>query len=112
MANMMSKTSVVIMGISIPVRYTIHDPAYVEWTIDAWELHQNPDSNYPHHEMNLLQILLRVHYSDLIESVCRETTYYNNYAAAASVADDWADSLRYTKQGLKGLFNEEEDIPF
>lgn len=97
----MNKTSVTIMGISIQIRYHIHDPAYVEWTL------QRADKDDD--EMELLNVLLRVHYSDFIEAACREQAYYDSYAAAAA-ADDWADSLSYAK-GIQNIFKD-EDIPF
>lgn len=103
----MNKTTVVIMGKAITIQYAVHEPAYVEWQMNA------PVEGLED-EMELLNVLLRTHYSDFIESACREASFYNAYAATAA-ADDWMDSLRYTQGIRRGLFNpgdEEEDIPF
>jgi len=105
--QMMHKTQVTIMGISIVIHYEIHDPAYVEWRIQE-------TSEDLKNEMELLNILLRTHYTGFIESACREACFYDSYATNAAT-DDWTDSLRYTQGIRSGLFNpqdDDDDIPF
>lgn len=104
----MQSTLVVIMGLPVAIKYAIHDPAYVEWTLEGVMVDCLED--YPNDEMKLLEVLLRTHYSEFIESCCREACYYDNYASQAAVADDWADSLRYVS-AAKNLFKD-EDVPF
>ena len=104
----MKKTAVIIMGIPLNIRYNIHEPSYVEWNLDLLEKSANPPDNYD--EMELLNILLRTHYCNFIESACRENAFYENYAATQA-ADDWADSLRYVKTATC-LFEDNEDISF
>ena len=105
----MQRAVVTIMGVAIEIKFAIHDPAYVEWRIAAVGVDPTVD-DWPADEMELLDVLLRTHYSPYIEAACRETCYYNNYASAAAAADDWADALQYVK-AAKNLFKD-EDIPF
>lgn len=106
--DLVNKADVTIMGISVRIKYAIHDPAYVEWKLEEAN-QESAVEGWPDDEMELLNVLLRVHYSDFIEAACREQAYYDSYAASAA-ADDWADSLSYAK-GIQGLFKD-EDIPF
>lgn len=102
----MDKITVVIMGKAITIHYTMHEPAYVEWTLGT------PIEGLEK-EMDLLNVLLRTHYCDFIESACREAAFFNAYAATVA-ADDWMDSHRYTHGIRRELFNpdDEEDCPF
>jgi hypothetical protein len=71
----MEDFDVLIMGYPINICYRIHDPSYVEWSlvnkIGAAE------------EIELLNILLRVHYGEFIEAAIREHHFYESYAKSA-----------------------------
>lgn len=70
----LTETEVYIMGYPVTIAYTIHEPSYVEWKIRAttrWE-----------DEHDLLNVLLRIHYAEFIEAVCREHSFYVAYADA------------------------------
>lgn len=106
----MSRVKVTIMGIPINIMYTINEPSYVEWRIEAAVGIQT--QSYPKDEMEMLNILLRTHYSPFIEAACREAFHFETMAQNYA-ADDWMDSLKYMK-GVKKIFEDytQEDIPF
>lgn len=96
-----SRTEVIILGRPIRVHFTIHEPAYVEWSLI-------PKDEGNETEMKLLDMLLRTHYCQFIESACREAAFYQAYAASAA-SDDWADDLAFIKYAKELLT---EDVPF
>jgi hypothetical protein len=98
---------ITIMGITIRVHYTIHEPSYVEWELrSAQQKMENlSEKHYPIKEMQLLSVLLRTHYSQFIEAVIRESAFYQSYAESQG-RDDYIPPL-----DAFSVFND-EDVPF
>ena len=64
----MLDTIVYLMGYAIKIRYAIHHPSYVEWKLMASEKWVD--------EHDVLDLVLRYHYSNYIEAACREHSFY------------------------------------
>jgi hypothetical protein len=101
-------TTVCIMGIMIPIKYRIHDPSYVEWSMET----AADKDEFTVEERELLNVLLRVHYGGFIEAALREAAFYENYANS-QVSDNydyWIDD--YMKFATSSKLFTDEDIPF
>lgn len=68
----MIETEIYILGYPVMIRYIVHDPSYVEWHLVC-----NHSARDVH---DLLNVLLRVHFSEFIEAACREHHFYKLYA--------------------------------
>ena len=95
----MNEMEIYILGHAIKIKFQIHDRGYIAWKL-------SPEKWLPEHD--LLDVLLRIHCQQLIESYCREEAHYQHYAANAQY-DDRMDSYRYAMGPYK---KPEEDIPF
>lgn len=81
----MTKTEIYIMGYPVQIAYKIHHPDYVEWDLKAsktWEA-----------EHDILNVLLRIHYSQFIEAAVREHAFMEQYAATAGYPNDKYEDL-------------------
>jgi hypothetical protein len=64
----MERVEIYLLGYPLLIKYAIHEHGYVEWNLvasDKWES-----------EHDLLNLLLRMHHSSMIESICREHGFY------------------------------------
>lgn len=108
----MYKTDVIIMGYSIDIYFTLHEPSYVEWEIGASRWASEDKKATFRAEADLLNVLLRTHYSEFIESRCREADFYRSYAESQG-ASDWQDAAVYAGLSFKSLLSDDdEDSPF
>lgn len=85
----MNEIEIYLLGYPLLISYQLHDPNYVEWKLKAHKTWED--------EFELLNVLLRIHYSAYIEAACREHHFYEEYARSA---------------GWKPMGEIEEDIPF
>jgi hypothetical protein len=72
----MSETFIYLYGYKLKIRYAIYDPHYIEWRLI-------PDQDTWTEDHEVLNLLLRMHHNDYIESIIRESEYYSAYARDA-----------------------------
>ena len=82
----MKKTKITLFGFIIHIEYQIHDQNYIEWRVF--------DDEPSTFKYDFLEMLLRIHYNEYIESRIREVAYYHSYSERV------------------GAFQPEEDTPF
>ena len=64
----MREATITVMGYVIVLRYTVYDGGYIEWVLKNTSQSQG-----------LLATLLRVHYTNFIESELRKIWFENEY---------------------------------
>lgn len=70
-----------LLGYGIEIQYIVHEGGYVEWSI-------RPDENSKDSSVELLNVLLRIHYNDFIEAMCRENSHMSDYYSSMQPVDN------------------------
>lgn len=81
----MKDTAIMLFGISIIIKYRLHDYGYIEWHVHP--LGQHAPDTPAQNNTKLLDLLLRTNHAGLVESMIREHEHYDAMAQAAGHQD-------------------------
>jgi hypothetical protein len=77
----MKKIVITIMGQKIEIEYQVHSDTHIEWCLCTTDAQNGCNTQ-------LLDMLLKIHYTPYIESIIREFAHYHSYSERVGAFPD------------------------